>query len=200
MRLGLVTDVHEQVEHLRSALDRFHQERVDLVIVLGDLFLMGERIEETCRLLAEAKAVGVWGHHDYGLCREVSEEVLSKYGRVMDFMSSLRPRLDIDGCHFTHVEPWLDPENLTDLWYFDGPPNEHGKLARIFSAVPNRLMFAGHFHKWLLATPDGIGGWKGDVPVRLTNGRYFVVVGALCEGRYATFDTDTSELVPFNEQ
>ena len=48
--------------------------------------------------------------------------------------------------------------------------------------------------------PDGVTEWHGECPVRLDNGRYFVVVDALLEGRYAIFDTETSELVPFNEK
>jgi hypothetical protein len=115
-------------------------------------------------------------------------------------MTSLRPRLEVEGCYFTHVEPWLDPEEITDLWYFDGPPDEHFKLERIFNAVPNRVMFAGHFHQWLLATPKGIAAWNGRGPIRLLEGeRYFVVVGALCEGQFAVFDTETAVLMPFDE-
>jgi hypothetical protein len=113
-------------------------------------------------------------------------------------MTKLRPRLEIDGCLFTHVEPWLDPQNLADLWYFDGPPDEQSKLTRIFGAAPNRIMFAGHYHCWMLAQPDGICAWRGESPIRLNDGRYFVIIGALCEGRFATFDTQTSELIPFN--
>ena len=200
MKLGLITDIHEQTEHLRTALSVFHKKGVEKIVVIGDVFEMGERIEETCRLLAEAKAIGVWGNHDFGLCVDPDKSIRAKYPpAVIDFMTSLRPRLDVGGCHFTHVEPWLNPEEVADLWYFEGPPDEHGKLKRIFNAVPSRVMFAGHYHKWLLATPDGINEWQGASPIRLDHGRYFVVVGALCEGQFGIFDTDTSELFPFNE-
>jgi len=202
MKLGLITDIHEHVENLRTALRRFNSERVDQIVVIGDVFEMGERIEETCRLLFESKAIGVWGNHDFGLCVDPDAETREKYpATVIDFMGSLRPRLDLEGCHFTHVEPWLNPEEVADLWYFKGPPDEHGKLERIFNSVPNRVMFAGHFHKWLVATPDAIGDWNGERPIRLRDDeRYFVVVGAICEGAYAVFDTDTSVLMPFIEK
>lgn len=135
MKLGLLTDIHEQVDHLRTALNRFWTEKVDQVVVIGDLCETGERIEETCRLLAEAKAISVWGNHDFGLCFQPDNEVRAKYPpAVIDFMTSLRPRLVVDGCHFTHVEPWLNPEIVADLWYFEGPPDDHGKLDRIFNA------------------------------------------------------------------
>lgn len=200
MKLGLITDIHEHVGHLRKAIDQFRRASVEQIVVIGDVFEMGVRIEETCRLLAEAKAIGVWGNHDFGFCVDLDDDIRAKYRPVViDFMTSLRPRLDVGGCHFTHVEPWLNPEDVADLWYFEGPPDHHGKLERIFNAVPNRIMFAGHFHKWLLATPDGINEWNGDTPIRLDHGRYFVVVGALCEGQFAIFDTDTSVLLPFSE-
>lgn len=201
MKLGLITDIHEHVDHLRAALQRFQTERVDQIIVIGDVFEIGQQIEETCRLLAEANVIGVWGNHDFGLCVEPSDELRIKYGPdVIGFMTSLKPRLDVAGCHFTHVEPWLNPEDVVDLWYFEGPPNEPGKLNRIFEAVPNRLMFGGHYHSWLLVTPDGINGWSGQCPVSLAEGRHFVVIGALCEGKYAILDTVSWELVPFNER
>ena len=198
MKLGLITDIHEHVEHLRTALDHFRRKGVEQIVVIGDVFEMGVRIEETCQLLADAKTIGVWGNHDFGLCVDLDDDIRAKYPPVViDFMTSLRPRLDVGGCHFTHVEPWLNPEDVADLWYFEGPPDHHGKLERIFNAVPNRVMFAGHYHKWLLVKPDGISEWNGDTPIHLEHGRYFVVVGALCEGQFAIFDTDTSELLPF---
>ena len=46
-------------------------------------------------------------------------------------------------------------------------------------------------------TPGGITDWPGEVAVQLAEPeRYFVVIGALCYGRYAIFDTETFELVP----
>ena len=139
------------------------------------------------------------GNHDFGLCVDLDDDIRQQYPSVViEYMASLKPRLLVGGCHFTHVEPWLNPENLADLWYFEGPPDDQGKLERIFNAVPNRIMFAGHYHKWLLVAPDGIRDWKGDSPIRVDHGRYFVVVGALCEGQFAIFDTDSSELLPFS--
>src|SRR5688572_21810378 len=141
MKLGLLTDIHECVDMLRKALQRFRQEGVEQVVVIGDVFEMGERMEETCTLLAEAKAVGVWGNHDFGLCVQPVPEVRARYSAaVLDFMTSLQPRMGIEGCFFSHIEPWLNPEQLEDLWYFDfdGFANAPHKLARIFNAVPHR--------------------------------------------------------------
>jgi hypothetical protein len=116
---------------------------------------------------------------------------------VLDFMVSLRPRLEVGGCHFTHVEPWLDPEDVADLWYYEGPPENDQQLERIFRAVSNRVAFCGHMHRWLVATPAGVVGWDQRSPVSLQGSRYFVIVPALYDGHLATYDTETTELVPF---
>jgi hypothetical protein len=199
MKLGLITDVHEHVEHLRAALNRLKQERVDQIVMLGDVAELGGRLDETCQLLTDAKVVGVWGNHDYGLCVDPPLELQQKYAaNTLSCLGQLRPTITIEDCHFSHVEPWLDPMSQFDLWYYEGPPDEHGKLWRIFHAVPQRLLFAGHFHKWLLATPEEILPWHGERPVVLSPGRYFCVIGAICDGQFATFDTATSELRPLH--
>lgn len=113
-------------------------------------------------------------------------------------MPWLRPRLDVGGCHFKHIEPWLDPEDLADLWYFEGPLDRDGNLTRIFNAAPHQILFAGHYHLWLLATPQGIIDWHGERPICLNEGRYFVVVGAICDGQFAVFDTGSKELTPMS--
>ena len=197
MRLGLVTDIHECVELLELALARFRELQVDQVVVIGDVCEMGQRLAETCALLANHRAVGVWGNHDFGLCTAVNDAVRSRYSPdVLRYMASLRPRLEIEGCSFTHVEPWLNPEQFADLWFFGSLPDTPERLAQIFGAGQHRLMFAGHYHRWLAVTPDGILPWQGERPLNLASGRHFVVIGALCDGHSALLDTATWELTP----
>jgi hypothetical protein len=142
MRLGLIADIHEHVEFLRVALHHFGHEQVDRIVVLGDVFETGERIEETCRLLAGAHAVGVWGNHDFGLCDNPADRMWAKYpATVIEYMTTLRPRLELDGCYFAHVEPWLDPQDIHDLWFFEGPPDNDRRRKQIFAAVPHRRPF-----------------------------------------------------------
>ena len=43
----LLTDIHEHVEYLREAADRFHAEPIDQIVAIGDVLEMGERIEVT---------------------------------------------------------------------------------------------------------------------------------------------------------
>jgi predicted phosphodiesterase len=199
MKLGLLADIHESAGELRKAVDVLDRHGVERFVVLGDVFEMGKRIEETVGVLHDIQAIGVWGNHDIGLCFDPDERTCERYSAVViQFMGSLRPRLEIEGCLFTHVEPWLDPHKVEDLWYFDGPPDSPEKLARSFAAVSNRVIFLGHFHRWLLGTPDGVTAWRGEKPVSLFNNRQsLVVIHAVWDGKCALFDTQTGELVPF---
>jgi hypothetical protein len=200
MKLGLLTDIHSHAESLQAALDRLRAERVDQIVVIGDVVdLFGRQayVEETCRLLTEARAVGVWGNHDYGLCVEPDESVRAKYPpAVLDFMGSLRPRLEVAGCFVSHVEPWLNAEYMPDLWYGGGPPATSEQLDRIFAAVPHRAIFGGHYHVWHAATPEGVQRWDGTAPIAFGEDRHFVVVNALSEGNFAVYDTQTANLIP----
>jgi len=123
MRIGILADIHENLSHLRWAIDVMREQAVDCFAILGDVFELGHRLDATVELLDGLAAVGVWGNHDYGICRNPHEDTRRRFSqRTMEFMGELRPRLEIDGCLFVHVEPWLDPEKIEDLWYFEGPP------------------------------------------------------------------------------
>ena len=79
MRIGILADIHEDVQRLSQALGLLRREGVGRVVVLGDLFDTGKRIAETVALLADAGAVGVWGNHDLGLCHEPGERTRARY-------------------------------------------------------------------------------------------------------------------------
>jgi predicted phosphodiesterase len=199
MKLGILADIHEQVEALRRAIAALRRQGADRFVVLGDVFETGKRIEATVRLLREVDAVGVWGNHDLGLSHQPTAAVQARYAAVLDYMLTLRPRLELDGCLFTHGLPGWDATDPT-VYYLGERPDTPEALAEGFAASSQPVSFVGHFHRWLLGTPDGLLPWRGEAPVRLDGGhRYLVVVHAVCSGSCALFDTATNELTPFGE-
>jgi hypothetical protein len=61
------------------------------------------------------------------------------------------------------------------------------------------VTFVGHYHRWLLVTPEGLLPWSGDRRVVLEpRRRYLVSVHAVCEGKCALFDTASNQLTPFD--
>ena len=201
MKLGLLTDIHERVEDLHLALaacDRLGAERI---VCLGDVCEVGRRLAETVAVLADRGIEGVWGNHDFGLCSHPSAEVSPRReryeGPVLDYLGTYRPSLTVADCHLSHVEPFRDLSDIMGLWHFGPLPTTAELTAPSFAAVPQRVLFTGHRHRWFLATPAGDTGWDGKSPITLTPpGRYLVVVQAVCEGGCAVYDTDTGVLTP----
>jgi hypothetical protein len=178
MKLGLLADIHEHTRNLHKSVAVLQQHRAARFVVLGDVFEIRKRIEQTVGLLQQVQAVGVCGNHDVGLCFNPSEKMCKRYSAaVLDFMGRLQPHLEIDGCLFTHVEPWHDPHTVEDLWDFHGPPDSPEKLARSFAAVSYLFLFIGHLHRWLLGTPAGLLPWRGESSVTLDySNRHLLVV------------------------
>ena len=82
MRIGLVTDVHNHAAELAGALAAFRTRGVDQVVTIGDTcdaFGRGDGAGEVASLLDGCSAVGVWGNHDFTLCRDVPEAVRDRY-------------------------------------------------------------------------------------------------------------------------
>ena len=201
MKLGILTDVHESLFNLKRALEILKSSGAQRLIFIGDVCRMCEDLEQTVAMLADAGVEGVWGNHDYGLCQhDPSEDLRARHSLdLLTYMQGLRPRLVVEDCHFTHVEPWLDAEHLEDLWWFEGLPESPGRLAQSFEAVSQRVLFVGHFHRWFLGTPQGLTSWQGESSIKLDREtRYLVGIHAVCEGGCAIYDTETTELTPFD--
>jgi predicted phosphodiesterase len=203
MRIGLVTDIHNDADALSGALAALNARGIDLLVTLGDtcdVFLPDDGIALVATMLQEQNAVGVWGNHDFVLCRNVDDRYLTRYAGspVLDFMAGMMPTLVVGDCHFSHLEPLGDPHDVAHLWSLRDKPFDLMELAApSFAAVDHRLLFIGHYHRWWAATPQGSLDWAGDRPLELdSNQRYFVVVGPVLGGWCGWLDTDAGVLLP----
>lgn len=202
MRLGLVTDVHNHAAELARALALFGDRGVDQVVTIGDTcdaFGRLDGVGEVAGLLLGCGAVGVWGNHDFSLCREVSAAARQRYPeQVLVFMARMNPRLQIADCHFSHKEASIDAHDVEQLWELSDRPLDLMERARAgLAASSQQWHFVGHYHRWWAATPEGPVAWDGSQPLRLESGRrYFVVVAAVCNGWCAVLDTSAGLLEP----
>jgi len=190
MRLGLLADIHEDVSRLRWAVDALSAAGVSKYVILGDVFEMGRAVEETVGILAALDSVGVWGNHDFGLCRDVEPDVRRRYSaQVLDYFGSLQPWVEIGHCRFQHIEPFFDSEQLEDLW-------AHGSGCaldprRSFNACLHQRIFMGHVHQWAVHTPDGQVPWCGEGPLRLDpRRRTLIAVHAVQQGWCCWYDIE----------
>jgi predicted phosphodiesterase len=203
MRIGLVTDIHNDAALLSRALAALEARGIDLLVTLGDtcdVFLPDDGIVEVVAMLQQRRAVGVWGNHDFVLCRVVDDHYRVRYAGtpILDFMAGMLPALVVGDCHFSHLEPTGDPHDASHLWSMKVEPFDLMELAApSFAAVDQRYLFIGHYHRWWAATRDGTLDWAGDRPLEFgLDQQYFVGVGPLLGGWCGWLDTDAGVLLP----
>ncbi|MFO0798748.1 MAG: metallophosphoesterase family protein [Gemmataceae bacterium] len=201
MRIGVVTDVHDAADQLARALAVIRAERVDAIVCLGDTtdqFGPHNHAAEVAMLLRDAGAKLVWGNHDHGLCYDPSPVVRAKYDAdTLATFASASPHVELAGCHFSHVEPWIDANDPAALWHFDGLPRTAEMRGKTFAAFPHRAAFVGHHHCWFATTPTGPVSWDGSAPLQLAaTERYLIVVAPIFQGSFAVVDTDRGDVTP----
>ena len=63
----------------------------------------------------QANAVGVWGNRDIGLRHRGEGRARARYpAAALDHLAAQRPRPVVGECHFSHVEPSVDPYDAPD--------------------------------------------------------------------------------------
>jgi len=199
MRYGILADIHEHVEYLREALNMLQHERVDKLLLLGDIAVDGKRIDETVSLLRPFAPCGVWGNHDLGLAHNPSDHFANRYGTsIIEFFSTLKSQFEIGDILVTHGLPTWDATDPT-AYYLGKPPWTNGSLTSEFQQVTHRIILVGHFHRWFASTLRHPIAWRGKTVLSFSSlERYFVIVGALFQGSFAILDTDADSLTPFS--
>jgi predicted phosphodiesterase len=198
MRLGILADIHEDVGHLALALAQLRRVGAEQVVVLGDICETGSHLRETVAALRDAGATGVWGNHDLGLCLDPLPYFKDKFaGFVLDFMATLQAHWTVEDCLFSHGLPWWDATDGAVYYLGERPETLEGRQ-RSFAACSQRVIFVGHYHRWLAATEREWLTWNGSQPLQLLpDQRYLVVIHAVCAGWCAVFDTDSQRLEPY---
>lgn len=202
MRLGIVTDIHNDFANLSKAMEVFRQRGVDQVVTIGDTcdaFAPPDGADKFASLLHSCGAIGVWGNHDFHLCRNVSDFCRNRFApATFDFMGTMQAQLQIAGCNFSHKDASIDPHDVEQLWSFEDDSRDLWARARAaFAANQYGRQFMGHYHCWWAATPSGPVKWNGTGPLTLKPyERYVVIVAGVHQGMCAFFDTDTGVLDP----
>jgi predicted phosphodiesterase len=166
MLLGIITDIHEEVDLLREALQVLADRQVERIICVGDVVGHCLRLSETCQLLAQAQVVGVYGNHDYGLSVGPGRRDRGELPRAAgcgvhaNTRTTHGDRRLLVSTRRTLARPVQTGRSVV----FRRVPQRPDQLARIFAVPTARIAFAGHFHRWLWARPSGLTAWKGKRP------------------------------------
>jgi predicted phosphodiesterase len=191
MRLGLLADIHGDIDNLKKVLARLSAESVDRFVVLGDVIYDSRDASETVAILNDIRAIGVWGNHELGVAVQPDEEVGELFSdEVLEFFSQLSPLRDLGDVLLSHSLPTIDA--LDPVAYYTGPRATDLEAANAcFTKFGHRIFLTGHLHRWFASTAGGHLAWDGSEPVQLLpEERYLFVIHAVMDGYAALLDTD----------
>lgn len=155
MRIGIISDIHANLEALEAALSVYDSHPVDYLACLGDVVGYGAQPNECCDLVRKHADVTVLGNHDAAVCgrmdysyyRAAAREALDWHARQlsphnMEWLRSLNyaARLDEHGIAFCHGSP-LALEEFEYIFVLDqmrDVVNAHAEQAPV--------TFIGHSH------------------------------------------------------
>lgn len=207
MKLGLLTDIHNNAMQLRRAIERLQQSGVDQFVTIGDTFdplAEPEGINEVAELLLAHQAQCVWGNHDFAFCIDTPIQYIERYPpSLFETTRHFTPVIEhqheqLGSIRFSHRECYVDPYDPLELWDLTGDENDHSQRAQLALSQSNHaLQFVGHYHEWMAFSRHGRIAWNGKETLHFEPGeRYFVVVHAVRDGWCGMLDCEHRCLVP----
>jgi diadenosine tetraphosphatase ApaH/serine/threonine PP2A family protein phosphatase len=118
MRIGIISDIHSNLEALSQALAALERHRPDRVICLGDVVGYGASVNECCDIVRKVAEVTLLGNHDaavsgrmdysfyYDAARHALDWTASRIDPDnLEWLRSLPYRHRIDQVQFSHGNP-----------------------------------------------------------------------------------------------
>jgi putative phosphoesterase len=163
VRLGIVSDVHANLEALRRAVDRLRRDAIDVLVCAGDIVGYGPQPNECIELLEELGAVAVAGNHDLlalghldPSTRGTLDRQSASFSRRMlssdsrKYLAALPRRAILPGVVVAHGS--LDDTEC----YVTRPTQMAAQLVELRRTEDGAsVLVLGHTHRALLFAPDG---------------------------------------------
>jgi putative phosphoesterase len=185
MLVAALYDVHGNVHALQAVLAEIDQDRVDRIVLGGDI-AAGPFPKETIELVRVLGAVCIRGNADrrngpWGMHRWVWDQLGDDTGV---WLESLPEHAVLDGMFFCHATPRSVTEIVT-------PATSDERLAEMLSGIAEDLVIAGHTHmqqdrrvdRWRFVNPGSVGR-----PYEAAPGAYWALVGDRVELRRTEYD------------
>ena len=212
MRIGIISDVHSNIEALTAVVDYFKalEQPVDQYVCLGDVVGYGASPNECCDIVREMAEYTILGNHDAAVCGrmnyafyyDAARNALDWHAKQLEphhheWLKTLPYRHDIEelGLSYCHGAP----VNLEDFEYVFN-------LAQANQLIPRwdelgHITFIGHSHltkAFELDQAQGAMELSGPELRFKDDKKYIVTVGSVGQPRdhdnracFGIYDTDT---------
>jgi predicted phosphodiesterase len=218
-KIGILSDIHSNIEALNLSLERIHAEGTSIIYVCGDVVGYGRQPNECCDRLQEIEACVIAGNHDWAVIGRMDykstfspsaiEGIVYTQKNITDanrqWLQSLPLAYHKDNLEFVHAS-LHEPESWPYLVV--GKPEAESQwqdVAKCFAAMTGRICFVGHSHRPAVFWEDRRGNIDVIEPFEtwldLSKERAIVDVGSISDprdgsdyGRAFIFDTESLRL------
>lgn len=207
MRIGIISDIHSNLEALTETLAALERQRPDRIICLGDVVGYGASVNECCALVRSVAAVTLLGNHDAAVSGRMDYSFYYDAARhALDWTAS---RIDPEHLEWLRSLPYAHREQ--DISFSHGNPVDPESYEYVFAMEQARelvphlgrladVSFVGHSHliKAFALDPTGAVSDVGAGRITLQPGKKYVIsVGSVgqprdCDNRagFVVHDTD----------
>jgi diadenosine tetraphosphatase ApaH/serine/threonine PP2A family protein phosphatase len=208
MRIGIISDIHANLEALTQSLSALERHRPDRVMCLGDVVGYGASVNECCDLVRKVAEVTLLGNHDAAVSGRMDYSFYYDAARhALDWTAS---RIAPDHLEWLRSLPYA--HRMQDVQFTHGNPIHADAYEYVFAIEQARELlphfgelaevnFIGHSHLCKVFALDSAGDVTEIVATRFTvrqGQKYVVSVGSVgqprdCDNRacFVTYDTDT---------
>jgi putative phosphoesterase len=147
MRVGIVSDVHNNVDALHYALEQMRN--CDVVLGLGDL-ISDYRVDvQVLQMARDAGVINIVGNHEKSILRHPGSQVRQRLsGETLDYLGCLPAsrEINVDGrkVHVAHGSPWDDPIDTRCVYVVE---RDRAALARVATTTQADVVLLGHTHQ-----------------------------------------------------
>ncbi len=154
MKVGVVSDVHNNVEALSYALEVLRD--CELLLNLGDLVSQYRVTPDILRLSREAGLLGILGNHEKAILAPCGFPMRNQLSAdALAFLEELpdQRELCVDGRRLkvVHGAPWDDPADMGCCYVFESDSRSLARLA----GTPADVLLMGHTHIAMGVRLDG---------------------------------------------
>lgn len=206
MKYAIISDIHSNLEALKTVLDYIHSQSVDQIICLGDVVGYGPRPNECIELIRNECHISLMGNHDHAVLglmdisyfnQFAKDSVIWTQGQIkpenLDYLKNMPFTYESGDILFVHSTP----DNPEDWDYILSTAEARASLNRI----NYKLVFVGHSHVPVIFSLKHGQIFEDSKILNLGDDKYIVNVGSVGQPRnkdprscFVLFDDSSKKL------
>lgn len=149
MKIGILSDVHGNLEGLKKVLKIISRNKIDKIIYLGDIVGYGVDSEECYKLLKNENCDFVMGNHDAMYCDIINSDSCSSDGKLSTAWQKENVKINLKD-----IKNFKKYIRIDDFLFIHSCFGEYGylkylnKLEDVLTEYKNeKIVFYGHTHR-----------------------------------------------------